>query len=331
MLKKWISVALKFAVSGLLIWFLIDSIDIAAARDRLFEVAPAMLGLAVAVLVVQIIISVVRWGTVLSALEAELPFVTALRIFMIGAFFNQTLPSSVGGDGVRMYMAHRAGLKLGAAVNGVMLERAAVVAALVLVVLALQPYLLSRVGDEVAAWLVPAALLFAVAIASAIVFLSFLDRLPESLHRWRLVRGLAVLAGDTRRVFLHPGHAFKALAWSVLGHVNVTLCVYVLALGLSLDVTMMECLALFPPVLLVTTLPISIAGWGVREGAMVAAFGLIGVPSEGALVLSLLFGLVGMAVSLPGGIVWLTSGERRRDIAIPEVAEAAAEGGEEGA
>ncbi|MDP6573513.1 MAG: lysylphosphatidylglycerol synthase transmembrane domain-containing protein [Rhodospirillales bacterium] len=328
MLKRWLSVALKFAVSGLLIWFLLGTIDLVAAQARLVEVAPAMLGLSLAVLVVQILISVVRWGAVLDALEASLPFMTALRLFMIGAFFNQTLPSSVGGDGVRMYMAHRAGLKLGAAINGVMLERAAVVAALVLVVLAAQPYLVSRVGDEVAAWLVPAALLFAAAIAAAIVFLSFLDRLPASLHRWRLVRGLAILAGDTRRVFLRPGHAFRVLGWSVLGHVNVTLCVYVLALGLKLDVTLMECLALFPPVLLVTTLPISIAGWGVREGAMVAAFGLVGVPSEGALVLSLLFGLVAMAVSLPGGLVWLRSGERRSNIPVPAVAEAAVEGEE---
>ena len=180
MIKKWLPLALKFAVSGLLIWFLLDSIDLAAARNRLVEVAPGMLVLAVAVLVVQIVISVVRWGMVLDALEASLTFVTALRIFMIGAFFNQTLPSSVGGDGVRMYMAHRAGLKLGAAINGVMLERAAVVAALVLVVLAAQPYLVSRVGDEVAAWLVPAALLFAAAIAAAIVFLSFMPRCRRS-------------------------------------------------------------------------------------------------------------------------------------------------------
>ena len=69
MIKKWLPLALKFAVSGLLIWFLLDSIDLAAARDRLVEVAPGMLVLAVAVLVVQIVISVVRWGVVLDALE----------------------------------------------------------------------------------------------------------------------------------------------------------------------------------------------------------------------------------------------------------------------
>ena len=94
-----------------------------------------MLLLAILVFLFQLIICVFRWRAALAAIEAFLSFVDALKIFYIGVFFNQTLPSSVGGDGVRMYMAHRAGLKLGAAINGVMLERAAVVAALVLVVL----------------------------------------------------------------------------------------------------------------------------------------------------------------------------------------------------
>jgi uncharacterized membrane protein YbhN (UPF0104 family) len=58
------------------------------------------------------------------------------------------------------------------------------------------------------------------------------------------------------------------------------------------------------------TLPISIAGWGVRETAMVGLFGLIGVPNEGALVLSVLFGLIGIAVAIPGGVVWLASRDR---------------------
>ncbi|HEC14310.1 MAG TPA: UPF0104 family protein, partial [Rhodospirillales bacterium] len=101
---------------------------------------------------------------------------------------------------------------------------------------------------------------------------------------------------------------------------------FVLALGLGLDVTFVDCLVLFPPVLLVTTLPISIAGWGVREGAMVAAFGLVGVPAEGALVLSILFGLLSIAISLPGGVIWLMSQDRKEKIVIPEE-ESAAEAG----
>ena len=66
-----------------------------------------------------------------------------------------------------------------------------------------------------------------------------------------------------------------------------------------------------PPVLLVMTLPISIAGWGVREQAMVSAFALINVPGEGALALSIMFGLLGLIMGLPGGIVWLMSSDKK--------------------
>jgi hypothetical protein len=66
--------------------------------------------------------------------------------------------------------------------------------------------------------------------------------------------------------------------------------------------------------MLATTLPISIAGWGVREGAMVAAFGLIGVSQEGAVVLSLLAGILAVVACLPGGLIWLMSGYRHKDI-----------------
>ena len=81
-----------------------------------------------------------------------------------------------------------------------------------------------------------------------------------------------------------------------------------------------------PLVLLVTTVPVSIGGWGVREGAMVFAFGLIGVSEHSAFVLSFLFGLLVVAVSLPGGLIWLMSGERRSDV----IAESKALSGEPG-
>jgi len=69
--------------------------------------------------------------------------------------------------------------------------------------------------------------------------------------------------------------------------------------------------------LLILTIPISIGGWGVREGAMVTAFALVGVPGEGALVLSLLFGVIGLVVSLPGGIVWLMMRGKNDEAMIP--------------
>ncbi len=317
--KKWLALALKFLVSGALIWFLLSKIDIGAAKERIADADPGMLLLAILIFLFQLIICVFRWRAALAAIEAFLSFVDALKIYYIGVFFNQTLPSSVGGDAVRIYKAYRAGIGLRGAVNGVMLERAGTVVALVLVVLATQPFFLPRVGEEVAKWIAPVAVLIFLGALAGLAVLMVLDRFPVSFHRWRLIRGLAALATDTRRVFLAPGPAFRVLGWAAAGHVNLTLGVYFIALGLDLDVTLVDCLALIPPVILITTLPISIAGWGVREGAMVAAFSLIGVAAEGALVLSLLFGLLAIVTSLPGGVIWLLSGDRSKDMNVPDM------------
>lgn len=310
-MKKWLAVLLKFLVSGFLIWFLLGKVDIDQAMARVRQVAPGTLLLAAGVFVLQMAIGGLRWRVVLDAIGAPLSTLSAIRLFYIGIFFNQALPSSVGGDAVRMYKAYRTGMGLAPAVNGVMLERVATVFALVVIVALTQPWFLPKVDPQHRAWI---GLTVALTLAAAIVgvaLLMVLDRLPETTRRWRLVRGLALLAADTRKIFLQPGPLARVLFWAALGHINITYAVYLLAVGLGLNVTWIDCITLVPPVLLATTLPISIAGWGVRESAMVAAFALVGVPGEGALVLSLLAGFVGLAIALPGGALWLVDSDRR--------------------
>ena len=67
-------------------------------------------------------------------------------------------------------------------------------------------------------------------------------------------------------------------------------------------------LFLFLPVILVASLPISIAGWGVRETAMVLAFSYAGLAESDGLIVSILYGAATLAVGVIGGIVWAASG-----------------------
>ena len=64
------------------------------------------------------------------------------------------------------------------------------------------------------------------------------------------------------------------------------------------------------PVTLFATLPISIGGWGVREAAMVTFFGLVGVPPSAAVIVSIQLGLLGVVLSLPGGLLFLLQRSR---------------------
>jgi hypothetical protein len=72
-----------------------------------------------------------------------------------------------------------------------------------------------------------------------------------------------------------------------------------------------------PPIILISMIPISIAGWGVRENAMVAAFAYTGLPQSDGLVVSLLFGAAFFLVGAIGGAVWIATAERTRTWAAP--------------
>lgn len=319
MLKKTLGITLKVMVSGALIWYLLKDIDVDAAQQRIKEADMALLASATAVLCIQFLIGALRWRAVNQAIGAVLSFGETIRIFYIGGFFNQALPGGTGGDAVRVYLAFKRGLELRGALNGVMLERVATVVALVILVDLAQPFFQTHIDSKAAEWVLSSAVLLTVGALAGLTMIMVVDRFFGKYQKYRLVRGLSYLSKDTRSVFLAPKNAFAVTFWGMAGHVNFSLCTFILAQSLELDVTFLDCLMLVPPVLLIIAIPISIGGWGVRETAMVTAFGLVGVPNEGALVLSILIGLIGLAISLPGGLVWLFSREREQGATLDSI------------
>jgi len=308
MIRRFLSLGAKLAVTALLFWLLLRKVDLAAAWQAGKSISPLAFAAALALLAIQMAVCGLRWRMVVKALGATIGLGMATAVFAVGTFFGLVLPGAVGGDVVRMWTTHRAGLGLQVAVNSVMLERIATLLALVLLVTVSEPLLASRLPDPTSLWLFPA---LSVAGVAGIGALMLLDRTPESLSRWRLIRGLGYLAGDTRRLYLSPSKALPVLAVAVIGHINLGLAAYALALGLGIAISPLDCIVLYMPAVLVATLPISIAGWGAREVAMVTLFGYAGVPAPQALALSILIGVVGTLVALPGGLIWIALSRRR--------------------
>ena len=293
---------LKIAVSAGLIALVLSEIDLGALKDRLL--APDATGLTGAVLLAVVQVQVVAWrfGRVLAVLGRPITLIGALTINMIGLFFNQSLPSTVGGDAMRVWRLVRGGSSLGPAVSGVLLDRITALIGIVLLIVATLPILFAVVDDR------QPVIAFTVVVAIGIAGLALtlaIRRIPARLERWRVVRGIAALIADLRRIVFDRRHALPVLGVAVVGHLITTLIVYSLALAYGVAVGYLECLVLVSPVMLISVVPISIAGWGVREGAMVAAFALVGITAADALVVSVAFGLLNVLIGLPGGLVFL--------------------------
>ncbi|MGE4221439.1 MAG: lysylphosphatidylglycerol synthase transmembrane domain-containing protein [Alphaproteobacteria bacterium] len=306
-LKRWLGFAVKAAVTAGLIWLLMRGFDTGEALHRLGQLSPWLAPAVLALLGAVSVLAAWRWTILMRLFGPSLRFRTTLRLIFEGQFFNQTLPSTIGGDGVRMYRAARLGIPAGAAINGVILDRVVGLGSLLLMVAMAQPMLADRVRDS-AMRLGFAAVLLAggLGIAGLLCF----GWMPSFVLRWRLGAWVANLSAAARRMVATPAVILPVVAISLTIHALVVVTVWLIGRGLALPLGFIDCLVFVPAILLLSAVPISIAGWGVREGMMVTAFGMVGVSQSGSLTLSILFGFAMVAIGLPGGALWLASPDR---------------------
>ncbi len=300
-LKRGLLLACKVALSAGLIAVMLRSLDSRGVGLRLAGADWSAVGLSIAVALVLSLVHAVRWRRVIQAAEQELDFPATVRLVFIGYFFNQTLPSTVGGDAFRIWGSYRRGMPFGAAVGSVVLDRIVTLLALVLVSAVGLPWLLPLLPDPLSR--LALTLLIGAGLGGWVGLLA-LGQLPRAWLNWPGLRPIAAFSVLARRLWRQPVAMAQTLGLSVLGIGAFVLIVRILFRALGVDLAWADCWLLLPPVILVTAVPLSIAGWGVREGAMVVAFGFIHIPPETAFTVSVLFGVVLTVASLPGSVLW---------------------------
>ena len=163
------------------------------------------------------------------------------------------------------------------------------------------------------------ALLFVdfAALAGGLGFL-ILGRLPWPwLKRWWGTHHLHACSVIANRVIFSRERGPKIAALSLLVHVLAVVIAWCVVQSIAAPVVFGQIFQLVPPVMLITMLPISIAGWGVREATMGLAFGYAGLMSSEGVNVSLLFGAVSFIVGAFGGLVWIFSAEKAAKGAAP--------------
>jgi uncharacterized membrane protein YbhN (UPF0104 family) len=130
---------LKILISAALLYFALRKADLAALYARIDGSSLGWIGIAIAVTFLQIFIGVLRWREISAECGAPLPTRQAMRFNVIGTFFNQTLPSSIGGDAVRLWLVARSGHGWRAATYSIFVDRAIGLIALAIIVVASLP------------------------------------------------------------------------------------------------------------------------------------------------------------------------------------------------
>jgi hypothetical protein len=293
---------MRLLVTAGLLWVAAARFDLGRAAELIGGAELPAIAATLVVLSAANLVAACRWQLILSAEATSPGQLTLLKVALVGLFFNQVLPSAVGGDAVRVWRCSRLGVGLGPAVRSILLDRACGYLVLVALYIAGLPTLLQILPDARERGGVLAVL--AVGLLGLLALVS-LDRLPRAILRLRLIAPFAELSRTSRRLFMDPGRCGAVLGLSI-----ITIALTILAFKFAGDavgsrLSLGSWIMIVPPVTLIQLLPVSLAGWGVREVVLVVALGLFGIPAEAALAASLLLGFCLILVGLPGGVIWL--------------------------
>lgn len=309
MSKNHLILAAKFAVTSGLIYLVSRNVELDSLSSRLETISPSFfVGAALLIFFQNAIVVTWRWERVVAAIDAALPPWRLLKTVVITLFFNQVLPSTVGGDGMRVWLLRGHGRPIGLAFRSVLIDRLLGFLGLLLLSMIGALYLMATLEDPGPAWVIALVSLGGlIVIATAPWVVRLLGWLPIDSVR----RSLNVVANEVDMVVHNKRRLLQLVGVSILGQFALSGAVLLLAGGLGVPLESIGALAVVPGVMIVSAIPISIAGWGLREGTMVVGLGLLGVSQSDAALVSIAFGLLLLIIGLLGGLLWLAQGAKR--------------------
>ncbi len=297
-IKKIAILIAKLSVSTVLFYFLLSKVGTQTIINNMKMLNPATFIAAVGMYITAIYLSSKRWNLLITQdMRAKRLF----SLYMIGSFFNAYMPGIIGGDAVKAYYLSKM-LKednptsctsqspLSIAIASVFMDRYIGFSALLSISIIAFPFGFNYLEGTPVKWFMP-IILVAFISGSIIVFkfrlgerVKFLFRIYEYFQIYSRKKGVLL----------------KAFLYSLVIQISGIIAIYILSKGISMNISFLSLLIFVPIIILISFIPVSISGIGLREGAFVILLGTIGVPSDLAMTLSILWFLSVVVASLWG-------------------------------
>jgi glycosyltransferase 2 family protein len=310
--RKTLLFVVKAVVSVGLLALLVSRSDAPRLWAYVRTASLTWLALALGLYLLMVLASAWRWGLLLAAQGVEVPARTLTGSFLVATFFNNFLPSNIGGDVIRIADTARPAGSKTLATSVVLVDRGIGLLGLVL----LAAVAGSMVGDAGMSP-VPASLLWAgfvgasLAAAPTLLAPTWVIRLLGPLRRlnpeWVGAR-LDRIAGVLENFRQAPIALIGCFAGAVVVQAILVGFYAAIAHGIGIAVSPWHMAVLVPVSFLVQMLPVSVNGFGLREATFSFYFTRLGLPIEAALVISLLGAGLVMLFSLTGAVVYVVRG-----------------------
>lgn len=253
--------------------------------------------------------SAYRWQILAKAQGDDIPLGFLARSYLVGQFFNNFLPTSFGGDIVRIWDGSRYSKSLVKSSAIVLVERFTGISVLFLMAVVGSLFRLEMARKIPVIWV---ALLFGTLGFGLIAafFLPFAGRLLTSLPLHGLpdkLRNKTVLFRETILYYRTQAKPFiRATLWAFLLQLNVVVYYFLIGKALHLRIHFIDYFIFIPLVLIILTIPITISGLGLREESYIEIFRFYGIPAQAAVSFSLIGVAFNLIIGIIGGIIYVT-------------------------
>jgi glycosyltransferase 2 family protein len=303
---------LKIVVSGGLLYVLLSRVDLLQLWTIARTASPVWLATALAVYFGMVVVSAWRWGLLLHAQHVAIGLARLVRSFLVATFFNNFLPSNIGGDVIRIRDTSRAAGSKTTAATIVLLDRG--IGLLGLVFVAAVGATRVAAGSEALGPIGPgmlwAILCGGIAVATPMVMMPeavgrMLRPLQVLHHEW-VGRQIDQLISALARFRAAPAALVQCFVGAIVVQGTIVVFYAAIARALSIPISLEHLAVLIPLSFIIQMAPVSVNGFGVREATFSLYFSRLQLPIESALALSFTSAVLLMVFSISGAVIYLT-------------------------
>ncbi len=291
---------LKILISIALLAFIATQVNWGDVSPSFSNMSISGLAWAFIALTFQTLVLGVRWYFIVNTGRQRMDYKKALQITFASLIANFMFLTSVSGLAVRVILTVREKVSLLFALGASVIDRLMTLLALLILAALFMPFAHTYMGKEL---MIMAASLFATLLVLGLGLYALSKTHYGSFLKSS--RKTACTLKYMQTIFTKP-HLFSSIIMvSLIAQLFYFGAVYILLQGLEIDIKFVQLLTVLPMIALISSLPIGIGGWGVREGAFVYGLGILGIGMEQAFLVSIQVGLLGLvSATLVGLPTW---------------------------
>ncbi|WP_455220056.1 lysylphosphatidylglycerol synthase transmembrane domain-containing protein [Kaarinaea lacus] len=308
--RRPVVIALKVLVTVILISWVLSQVDLDSLTSSISNTNLFYYSLAIASHAIAFIIFSIRWWYLYKTGDSSSKYRDTFKSYYLGLFFNNFLPTGIGGDVVRILRLRKLGYNTHILVSSSLMDRMLGLTSILmmgLVALSITPTFAISTNTKLfisaIAIMAPFGLLF--------LFSDYMPRLTNYLsqkfHKGKFTDFILTVVSTLHEYRHSRPRILIALIFSIVAQYFIIISYILVGMSLDIDLSIAIYFIIIPTVFLATSLPISVGGLGVREGVIVSLFTLFNVDTQAAIALSFLYFFIILLISLPGGLVLLSN------------------------